>query len=84
MEIFRLIDIGNSTATFYKDGKVFSQKIEAFSNKFEGKKFYYISVNHKFKEVKGGINLENLSLLIQTIKAWELIEKLLLVQSKME
>lgn len=58
MEIFRLIDIGNSTATFYENEKIFSQKIDDFSNIFNGKKFYYISVNHNLKKIKNGINLK--------------------------
>ena len=58
METFRLIDIGNTTASFYDNGRVYHQKIEEFKNRFETQKFYYISVNKKLKNIKNGINLE--------------------------
>ncbi len=59
MESYKLIDIGNTTAGFYDNGKIFYQKVEEFKNIFENDKFYYISVNQNIKNIKNGINLED-------------------------
>ena len=63
MENYRLLDIGNTTASFYKNGKIKTVRVKKFKNIFENKKFYYINVNHslkkRLKKIKNGINLES-------------------------
>jgi len=63
MENYRLLDIGNTTASFYKNGKIKTVRVKKFKNIFKNKKFYYINVNHslkkRLKKIKNGINLES-------------------------
>ena len=62
MENYRLLDVGNTTATFYKNGKIKTIKVKKFKNIFKNRKFYYINVNQslkkRLKKLKNGINLE--------------------------